>query len=248
MISRLLFALFWAVTSITPLVANADSFLPLSCDSVIPFTKEELLGRINPSNHPSFEAIALSFATKESMYMRKEAYEAFKKMHAAAKKDGITLMIVSATRNFDAQKGIWERKWKRPQYEGKPDLDRIQDIMKFSSMPGTSRHHWGTDIDLNSVEPSYFLSGKGLLIYQWLSAHAPEYGYRQTYTSKINGRTGYEEEAWHWSYMPLAGPMLKAYNATIAYSDIAGFSGSASASQARVFEEFVNGIDPELLK
>ncbi|MFM9004881.1 MAG: D-alanyl-D-alanine carboxypeptidase family protein [Flavobacteriales bacterium] len=43
--------------------------------------------------------------------------------------------------------------------------------MKFSSMPGTSRHHWGTDIDLNSVEPSYFLSGKGLLIYQWLSAH-----------------------------------------------------------------------------
>ncbi|MFM9004560.1 MAG: D-alanyl-D-alanine carboxypeptidase family protein, partial [Flavobacteriales bacterium] len=95
---------------------------------------------------------------------------------------------------------------------------------------------------------SYFLSGKGLLIYQWLSAHAPEYGYRQTYTSKINGRTGYEEEAWHWSYMPLADPMLKAYNATITYPDIAGFSGSASASQARVLEEFVNGIDPELLK
>ena len=32
-------------------------------------------------------------------------------MHAAAKKDGINLQIVSGTRNFEEQKGIWERKW-----------------------------------------------------------------------------------------------------------------------------------------
>lgn len=219
-----------------------------TADSIAPFSQEELLGKFNPAKHSSFQLIESRFSTKTDIYLRTEAYDAFKRMHEAALKEGITLTILSATRNFDAQKGIWERKWKRPQYEGKTDLERIVDIMKFSSMPGTSRHHWGTDIDLNSLEPTYFTQGKGLAIYQWLNTHAADYGYYQTYTSKKDGRSGYEEEAWHWSYMPLAGPMLNAFNRLITYSDLSGFSGSASADKARVLEEFVNGIAPNLKK
>jgi LAS superfamily LD-carboxypeptidase LdcB len=219
-----------------------------NADTLSPFTTEELLGKFNPSKHSAFELIESRYSTKSDIYMRKEAYAAFKRMHEAALKEGITLTILSATRNFEAQKGIWERKWKRPQYEGKTDLERIIDILKFSSMPGTSRHHWGTDIDLNSLEPAYFTSGKGLKIYQWLCAHAAEHGYYQTYTSKKNGRTGYEEEAWHWSYMPIAGPMLDAYNHAITYSNLSGFSGCKTADKARVLEDFVNGIASELKK
>ena len=217
-------------------------------DSLSHYTREELLGKFSPAKHNAFQLIEARYSTKTDIYLRKEAYDAFKRMHASALKDGITLTILSATRNFDAQKGIWERKWKRPQYEGKSDLERIVDIMKFSSMPGTSRHHWGTDIDMNSLEPAYFAQGKGLLICQWLTKHASEFGYYQTYTSKTSGRTGYEEEAWHWSYMPIAGPMLDAYNRTISYSELTGFSGCSSADKARVFEDFVNGIAPELKK
>jgi len=217
-------------------------------DSIPVYTKEELLGKFNPSKHASFTLIEPAYTSKTGIYLREEAYEAFKQMHRAAAASHVSLTILSATRNFDAQKAIWERKWKRPQYEGKQDLDRITDILKFSSMPGTSRHHWGTDIDLNSLEPAYFKSGKGLAVYQWLQAHAAEFGFYQTYTSKLNGRLGYEEEAWHWSYIPLSGPMLKAYSASINYSDLVGFSGSESASKARVIEDFVNGIDSNLLK
>ncbi len=217
-------------------------------DSLAQYSREELLGKFSPAKHSAFQLIEARYSTKTDIYLRKEAYDAFKRMHAAALKDGITLTILSATRNFDAQKAIWERKWKRPQYEGKSDLERIIDIMKFSSMPGTSRHHWGTDIDMNSLEPAYFTQGKGLLIYQWLTKHASEFGYYQTYTSKTNGRTGYEEEAWHWSYMPIAGPMLEAYNRTISYSELTAFSGCTSADKARVIEDFVNGIAPELKK
>ena len=220
----------------------------IPADSIAPFSREELLGKFNPAKHNGFQLIESRYSTKTDIYLRKEAYDAFKRMREAALKEGITLTILSATRNFDAQKGIWERKWKRPQYEGKTDVERIVDILKFSSMPGTSRHHWGTDIDLNSLEPAYFTSGKGLIIYQWLCAHAADYGYSQTYTSKKDGRSGYEEEAWHWSYMPLAGPMLKEYNRTITYADLSGFSGSKAAEKARVLEDFVNGIAPELKK
>ena len=220
----------------------------IQADSIAPFSREELLGKFNPAKHNGFQLIESGYSTKTDIYLRKEAYDAFKRMREAALKDGVTLTILSATRNFDAQKAIWERKWKRPQYEGKTDVERIVDILKFSSMPGTSRHHWGTDIDLNSLEPAYFTTGKGLMIYQWLCVHAADYGYFQTYTSKKDGRSGYEEEAWHWSYMPLAGPMLKEYNRTITYSDLSGFSGSKAAEKARVLEDFVNGIDPKLKK
>jgi D-alanyl-D-alanine carboxypeptidase len=220
----------------------------IQTDSIAPFSREELLGKFNPAKHNGFQLIESRYSTKTDIYLRREAYEAFKRMHEAALKEGITLTILSATRNFDAQKGIWERKWKRPQYEGKTDVERIVDILKFSSMPGTSRHHWGTDIDLNSLEPAYFTTGKGLMIYQWLCAHAADFGYFQTYTSKKDGRSGYEEEAWHWSYMPLAGPMLKEYNRTITYADLSGFSGSKAAEKAGVLEDFVNGIAPELKK
>ncbi len=225
-----------------------SSATTIQADSIAPFSREELLGKFNPAKHSDFQLILSRHSTKTDIYLRKGAYDAFKRMHEAALKEGITLTILSATRNFDSQKGIWERKWKRPQYEGKTDFERIVDILKFSSMPGTSRHHWGTDIDLNSLEPAYFTTGKGLTIYQWLRAHAADYGYSQTYTSKKDGRSGYEEEAWHWSYMPLAGPMLEEYNRTITYADLSGFSGSKAAEKARVLEDFVNGIDPKLKK
>ncbi len=238
----------FALALLLPLCHLGMASIDISKDSLAPYTREELLGKFNPAKHSAFQLIESKYSTKPNIYLRKEAYEAFKRMHEAALKESITLTILSATRNFDAQRGIWERKWKRPQYEGKSDLERIVDIMKFSSMPGTSRHHWGTDIDLNSLEPTYFTQGKGLAIYQWLNMHAAEYGFYQTYTSKKDGRSGYDEEAWHWSYMPLAGPMLDAYNRTISYSELTGFSGCTEADKAKVLEDFVNGIAPELKK
>lgn len=245
---RVLWAIWLPMLLCCPLFVHG-TIKDFSCiDTLVPYSKEDLLGKFNPSKHAAFQLIEARYTSKPSSYLRAEAYDAFKRMHAAATADGISLTIVSATRNFEAQKGIWERKWKRPQYEGKTDLERIVDIMKFSSMPGTSRHHWGTDIDLNSLEPSFFTQGQGLLIYQWLNKHAAYFGYHQTYTSKKEGRSGYEEEAWHWSYMPLAGPMLEAYNRTITYTDLTGFSGCASADKARILEDFVNGIAPELKK
>jgi D-alanyl-D-alanine carboxypeptidase len=206
------------------------------------YSKEELLGKFEPSEHKDFSKIEATYSDKAGIYMRSEAYESFKKMHAAAKKEGVNLRIISATRNFNYQKGIWEKKWLREKYHGWKEVDKVKDILKYSSMPGTSRHHWGTDVDFNSVEQKYFASGEGKKLYDWLVLHGSEYGFAQTYTSKSEGRTGYEEEKWHWSYMPIASEMLKEYNNRITYADLTGFSGSASAKEAQSIELYVNGI------
>jgi LAS superfamily LD-carboxypeptidase LdcB len=218
-----------------------------------PYSKDELLGKINPKSHPAFAAIAPEYTSKTGIYLRQETYDAFINMSAAAKKDGVNLVIISAFRSFYDQKAIWEQKWNGGKtVAGKnlakevPDFaERAKYILLYSSMPGTSRHHWGTDIDLNSLENSYFASGNGKKIYDWLSKHAAEYGFYQPYTPKPATRTvGYEEEKWHWSYLPAAKPMMQAYLQTIAYSDIDGFLGCETAAKLQVIENYVKGINP----
>ena len=176
----------------------------ISILGVAQIEKSYLLGQFDPKTDSRFVAIddAISDGGARGGMLRRETYEAFKKMAEAAKKDGVALTIISATRNFEAQKRIWENKWEgKVKVEGK-DLTTVKNtserarlILLYSSMPGTSRHHWGTDMDLNDLNNEYFERDEGLKIYQWLQENAASYGFCQPYTSKKDGkRTGYEEE------------------------------------------------------
>ena len=202
-------------------------------------TKDFVLGKFDYKNHDLFEKVKPNHTSK-TIYLNKEVYHAFLRMHAKAKTDGISLKIMSGTRNFSEQKAIWERKWKK--YASLNPFDRAQKILEYSSMPSTSRHHWGTDIDLNSLTNSYFETGPGAQVYAWLLKHANSYGFYQVYTEKNNGRTGYNLERWHWSYMPLASHYLDYYNTHISYSDISDFKGSELAESLHSISQYVNGI------
>jgi zinc D-Ala-D-Ala carboxypeptidase len=205
-------------------------------------TPEELTGRFSPESHPDFTEVPAHIASRSGMYLRKEVMEAFLRMHAAADSAGIRLVVVSATRNFDHQKSIWERKWNLAKYRGRSEAEKARDILRYSSMPGTSRHHWGTDLDMNSLSPEYFRHGEGKVLYEWLVQHAGRFGFCQTYTDKSDGRTGYEEEPWHWSYHPLSSVYLRAYNELVTYDHLRGFSGSQTAGETGVIESYVNGV------
>ena len=216
-------------------------------DVTMDYPKTDLLGQIDYAAHADFTKIPAEFTSKTGVYLRTEALDAFKKMHFSAKECGVNLTIISAARNFDYQKGIWERKWKDGKYIQYMGAERARAIMRYSSMPGTSRHHWGTDIDINNLSDSYFTSKtEGIKVYEWLTSHANSFGFCQTYTSKEEGRTGYEEEKWHWSYMPIAKNLLRQYNEQVSYSDIKNFNGSESAEPLKALELYVNGIDSSL--
>ena len=202
-------------------------------------SKELLLGKIKYEEQQDFIKVPKEHASRP-MFLNTDTYTAFIQMYNAAKRDGISLQIISGARNFDQQKTIWERKW-----QGNKDLDpetRTQKILEFSSMPSTSRHHWGTEIDLNNLENSYFEHGKGKAEYEWLVKNASRFGFHQVYNSKATGRTGYAEEKWHWSYLPLAGSYLEKYNQLINYIDINGFEGAYLAKTHKMISAYVNGI------
>ncbi|WP_084625678.1 M15 family metallopeptidase [Salinimicrobium xinjiangense] len=202
-----------------------------------------LLGKYDYRTASNFVKVDKNYAAK-SIYLNEVVYAAFKEMHLQAKQEGVELKIVSGTRNFNEQKAIWERKWRA--LDNMVSLAKVNLILEYSSMPATSRHHWGTDIDINNLENSYFEEGRGRAEYEWLVKNAPKFGFYQVYTAQDSGRTGYREEKWHWSYMPLAAKYLQNFNELVDYCEITGFEGSELAEEAGMIPNYVNGIHREL--
>ena len=211
-------------------------------------------GKFDPAANDSFVRVDGRYTDGDPYLLHARTYAAFERMHAAALADGVRLRMVSATRNFARQKQIWEAKWNGQRLlEGRekadevyPDpADRARAILRYSSMPGTSRHHWGTDVDLNALNNEYFDRGDGQKIYDWLSTHAADYGFCQPYTAKGEARpNGYEEERWHWSYLPLARQLTDYAATALRDEDIAGFAGAEAAPRIGVVENYVLGVNP----
>ena len=209
------------------------------------FDMDYVMGKFDFTEHPDFEVIPASYSNQADRYLRKDALADFIRMYDAAKADGINLQIISAARNFNYQKGIWERKWNGDYSHFGDSKERALKILEYSSMPSTSRHHWGTDIDLNSFENSYFESGQGLEEYEWLVANAATFGYCQVYSEKGADRpNGYNLEKWHWSYMPVSRHLLEVAKKEMKDEMISGFQGAETAVEIGVVEKYILGISP----
>ena len=172
------------------------------------FSKDELIGKGKPELYG------------KDIMLRKEAYDAFLRMKASAKESGINIKIVSSYRDFYKQKSIYESKYKRFTNQGLSPEESIRKIIEYSTIPGTSRHHWGTDIDIIDDNGNYSgdvliaekFHGKGPFckLKEWMDKHASSFGFYLVYTNEYY-RKGFKYEPWHYSYAPISKLMLKAY-------------------------------------
>lgn len=209
-----------------------------------------LMGKFDPAERDDFALVPPEYvavgASRSKMYLRTETLEAFARMQSAADTDDIDLNIASATRNFDYQKDLWDKKWKN--FSALDGEDRFEKILEYSAVPGTSRHHWGTDIDINDATPEYFETEKGEEVYQWLVTNAPLFGFCQTYNKKNEERpTGYNEEKWHWSYLPLSRTFMEQYKNLIKDEDIKGFMGDGYSPKFNLINDYVLSINPDCI-
>lgn len=153
-------------------------------------------------------------------------------MRDAAAKAGIRLGIRSAFRDFETQLNIWNRKWRGERillsrngtaldYASLTPDDRLDAILSWSAIPGGSRHHWGSDIDVideaaipqgykvELIPAEYAANGIFGKLNQWLDQHASEFGFFRPYGTD---RGGVMPEPWHLSYAPISMPALEALN------------------------------------
>ena len=154
----------------------------------------------------------------------------FLNLRRAALAAGFDLMPASSFRDFARQLSIWNAKYSgaAPTYDASGRLvdaarlapaERVTAILQWSALPGASRHHWGTDVDLidrNAVGAGYRVQltaaeftapGPFAPLLQWLEANAPRFGFFRPYRGVLSG---VQPEPWHFSFAPVAEPARRA--------------------------------------
>jgi LAS superfamily LD-carboxypeptidase LdcB len=148
----------------------------------------------------------------------------FLNLRRAALADGIHLAPISSFRDFSRQLAIWNGKFsgEKPVLDasGRPiDVsglsagERIEAILLWSALPGASRHHWGTDVDLIDTQatardyrpqliPEEFApGGPYAALAEWLEANAARFGFFRPFRGLLSG---VQPEPWHFSFAPIA--------------------------------------------
>jgi LAS superfamily LD-carboxypeptidase LdcB len=159
----------------------------------------------------------------------------FMNLHRAARAEGFELRPVSGFRDFDRQLAIWNGKFsgERPLQDAAgcaidalqlSTPERIAAILRWSALPGASRHHWGTDVDLidaNAIAPGFRVqlspeeysdSGPFGRLAAWLEVHAARFGFFRPYRGVLSG---VQAEPWHYSFAPVAETARRALDPAV---------------------------------
>lgn len=153
-----------------------------------------------------------------------DVVQPFLALLAEAAKAGIDLRPYSSFRDFDTQVLIWNRKFRgeRLLYDAQggvldnnmlTDEQKVDAILLWSALPGTSRHHWGTEIDVidqaampegyrvRLLPEEYAEDGVFHALTKWLDANVHRFGFYHPYDM---ARGGVAPEPWHLSYAPVS--------------------------------------------
>ncbi len=148
----------------------------------------------------------------------------FLNLRRAALADGIDLVPYSSFRDFARQLAIWNGKFSgaKPMYDAAgvqldagalAPFERINAILLWSALPGASRHHGGTDVDLidgrapaagfrdKLTRQAFAPGGPFAPLAGWLEAHAARFGFFRPFQGL---RSGVQPEPWHFSFAPIA--------------------------------------------
>ena len=156
--------------------------------------------------------------------LHKDAVEPFLALRDEAAGACIDLIPYSAFRDFDAQVAIWNKKFRgeRPLYDRAGNIrdhsglsadEIVEAILVWSAVPGGSRHHWGSEIDVYDaaampegyrvqlLPEEYAAGGVFEKLARWLDQHLHRFGFFRPYSHDLGG---VYPEPWHISYEPVS--------------------------------------------
>lgn len=147
---------------------------------------------------PSLKTIQGDFKLEE------QAADAYLEMKAAAKADGISLLVASAHRPVATQERLYNNKVKHYLNQGYSEADAAIEAATVVARPGTSEHNTGLAVDI--VTPSFqrlieaFANTDAA---KWLAANAHEHGFVLRYAKDKQEITNIIYEPWHFRYVGL---------------------------------------------
>jgi LAS superfamily LD-carboxypeptidase LdcB len=164
------------------------------------------------------------------LLMHQRVQPALATLRDAAEAAGFSLQMTSAFRGFDQQLAIWNAKAKGLRtlyndqgvaldYNTLSPTEIVYAILRWSALPGASRHHWGTDIDVydKSRMPEGYkvellpqeteAGGVFADFHLWLDDNLKDHNFFRPYAHDLGGIA---PEKWHISYFPISNDFQKA--------------------------------------
>ncbi|WP_428771859.1 M15 family metallopeptidase [Vibrio sp.] len=188
----------------------------------------------------------------------------------AAQKAGFQLSIASGYRGFARQSQIWNNKMlgQTPILDADSQpLDcatlsaeeKIRAILRWSALPGASRHHWGSDFDVYDrlalpdnqrlkLEPWEYLTGHQQPFYRWLCNNIGRFGFYFPYDKD---RGGVAAEPWHISHYQTGQSCLQQLSCRVLASQLKQQPVEGKQSVLNLLEsiytQFITNVNSEPL-
>lgn len=181
---------------------------------------EQLTGKV--STH-----LEDTFVGQKSFLIHPQVAQDLLALKDAATQAGFNLCLASGFRDFERQMLIWNRKMAGEatilDSQSQPmdvatlsEREKVLAILRWSALPGASRHHWGTDFDIYDrdslpqgvslqLEPWEYLTGHQQPFYAWSKHHLADFGFFFPYQED---RGGVACEPWHISHRATAQSCL----------------------------------------
>lgn len=201
----------------------------------------------------------------------RDVVEPFLGLRHDARREGFDLRILSGFRGFEHQLSIWNRKVSgelavldsgaRPlDIRTLSERDLVFAILRWSALPGASRHHWGSDLDVYdaAAKPDGYeielvpeeVRSDGMFgpLHDWLDvrmAADDAWGFYRPYDED---RGGVAPERWHLSHAPIAAEYLARLTPEVLRAVVAGadmrLKDVVLAHLNEIYERFVVNVAP----
>lgn len=170
-------------------------------------------------------------------FIHKNILSDFLKLQKEAADDGFDLQIISAFRDHERQLKIWNAKasgqrvllddQERPlDFNSLSPREIMYAILRWSALPGCSRHHWGTDFDVYDANtqiaeevklvPSECIGdGPSAKLHEWLDSKISTKSSFNFFRPYSTDRGGVSPERWHLSHAPIARRYLESFTFSI---------------------------------
>jgi LAS superfamily LD-carboxypeptidase LdcB len=180
---------------------------------------------------------------------------------------GFIFKVASSHRSFHRQLLIWNNKAQglKPVFDSSGkllDISRLTDrekvfaILRWSALPGASRHHWGTDMDVydaSRIVPDYQLQltvaeteigGPFAEFHHWLKEKLANNNSYFYHPYAID-RGGIAPEPWHISYAPLAKKFAEVFSFDLLYQQLAAtefeLKTTVLDNLEEIYDRFIQG-------
>jgi D-alanyl-D-alanine carboxypeptidase len=114
----------------------------------------------------------------------------WQQMVAAAREDGVTLLLVSGFRSVDYQARLIRKKLNAGQ--------DIAAVLEVNAAPGFSEHHTGRAVDVATPGSRPLTEDfENTAAFAWLQRRAADFGFKMSYPK--GNPCGFVYEPWHWA-------------------------------------------------